>query len=51
MIKWNESDVGNIDFDLQANRGDKFLCFPLFWIKRIDHISVTRCQIEMGFGS
>ena len=30
MIKGNESDVGNIDFELQDKRGDKFLCFPLF---------------------
>ena len=30
MIKGNESDVGNIDFELQAYRGDKFLCFSLF---------------------
>ena len=26
----NESDVGNTDFELQAKRGDKFLCFTLF---------------------
>ena len=30
MIKGNESDVGNFDFELQAKRGDKFLCFTLF---------------------
>ena len=30
MIKGNELDVGNIDFELQAKRGDKFLRFPLF---------------------
>ena len=30
MIKRNESDVRNIDFELQAKRGDKFLCFTLF---------------------
>ena len=30
MIKGNELDVGNIDFELQAYRGDKFLCFTLF---------------------
>ena len=30
MIKGNESDVGNIDFELQAKRDDKFLCFTLF---------------------
>ena len=27
MIKRNELDVRNIDFELQAKRGDKFLCF------------------------
>ena len=26
----NESDVGNIDFELQPKKGDKFLCFTLF---------------------
>ena len=31
MIKGNESDVENIDFELQAKRGDKFLCFTLFF--------------------
>ena len=30
MIKGNESDVENIDFKLQAKRGNKFLCFTLF---------------------
>ena len=30
MIKGNESDVGNNDFELQTERGDKFLCFILF---------------------
>ena len=30
MIKGNESNVGNIDFELQAKSGDKFLCFTLF---------------------
>ena len=30
MIKGNESDVVNVDFELQAKRGDKFLCFTLF---------------------
>ena len=27
MIMGNESDVGNIDFELQASRDDKFLRF------------------------
>ena len=30
MIKGNESDIGNIDFELHAKTGDKFLCFTLF---------------------
>ena len=30
MIKGKESDVGNTDFELQAERGNKFLCFTLF---------------------
>ena len=31
MIKENESDVRNIDFELHAKRGDKFLFFTLFF--------------------
>ena len=31
MIKGNESDVGNIEFELQAEKGDKFLCFTFFF--------------------
>ena len=30
MIKGNELDVENIDFELQAKKGDQFLCFTLF---------------------
>ena len=30
MIKGNESDARNINFEFQAKRGDKFLCFTLF---------------------
>ena len=30
MIKRNESDVGNIDFELQIKRVDKFSCFISF---------------------
>ena len=29
-IKRNESDIGNIDYELHAKRGDRFLCFTLF---------------------
>ena len=32
MIKRNESDVGNTDFELQAKTGDKCLWFILFLI-------------------
>ena len=39
MIKGNESDVANIDFELQAKSDDIFLCFTCFEIERIDHIS------------
>ena len=48
MIKGNESDVRNIDLELQAKRGDKFYWFEL---QRILHIFTTTCPIEMGFGS
>ena len=53
IIKGNKSDVRNINFELQTERGDKFLCFTLFLIEgqRIVHIFATRCPIEMGFGS
>ena len=51
MIKGNESDVANIDFELQAKRSDKFSCFTLFRIQRFAHISGTRFWIVMGFGS
>ena len=37
MIKGNESDVGNIDFELQAKTVDKFLCFTLF-------LNLTNCS-------
>ena len=51
MIKGNESDVWNIDFEIPAYRGDKFLCLTLFFdLEIIVHISTTRCPIEMGFG-
>ena len=45
----NESDVWNINFELQVKRGDKFACFTfVFELYRIIHISVARCLIEMG---
>ena len=45
MIKGNESDVGNIDFELQAKRSDKFLCLTYNIVQeliRTIHISATR---------
>ena len=32
IIKGNESDVKNIDFESQPEIGDKFLWYTLFWI-------------------
>ena len=54
-IKGNESEVGNTDFELQAKRGYKFLCFTCFFfffykLQRLVHISATRCPIELGRG-
>ena len=51
MIKENESDDGCVDFELQALKGDKFLCFTLFVKLKNVHVSATRCLLEMGFGS
>ena len=51
MIRGNEPDVGNIVFELQAKTGDKFLFYIDFELQRIVHISVNRCQIDMGFRS
>ena len=44
MIKGNESDVENIDFKLQAKRGDKFLCFTLFF--NLKKYSFLRSQMS-----
>ena len=50
MIKRNDLDVRNIDFELQAKRGDKFLCFTLFLkLKNCSYLR-NQCLIEMGFG-
>ena len=51
MIKGNESDVGSIDFELQAERSDKFLCFTLFLKLKNWSYLWNRCLIEMGFRS
>ena len=48
MIKGNESDVGNIDFEMQAQI---LMFYILFDLHRIVHISAARCPMEMRFGS
>ena len=42
MIKGNESDVGNIDFELQTKRGDKFLSFTLFLNLTLTLLHITK---------
>ena len=52
MIKENESDVGNIDFQLKAKRGDKFLCFTLFLNFKELFISLQPdVRLRLGFES
>ena len=50
MVKVNESDVQNIDFELQALEMINS-CLLCFWTSKNFHISATRCLIEMGFRS
>ena len=40
MIKENKSNAGNIHFQLQAKRSDRFLCFTLFRNFKELHISL-----------
>ena len=52
MIKGNESDVGNIDLELQAKRGDKFLFYVVFELKELN-ISLQpdvrlRCDLDQN---
>ena len=49
----NESDVGNIDFGLQTERGDKFLYFILFrnFKEFFKSVQPDVRLIEMEFGS
>ena len=52
MIKRNEMDIANIEYELQAERCDKFLCFTLFLnFKNYPYPcdQKTRNPIEMGF--
>ena len=51
MIKGNESHVGNTDFELQAEGGDKFLFFIVWELQKNTPISATWCLSEMGFKS
>ena len=51
MIKGNESDVENIDLELHAMKGGKFLCLHCFELQMTAPISATRCPIGMGFES
>ena len=54
MIKGNELDVGKIDFEFQAKRGDRFLCFTMFLIFEMLFMSLqadVRLRDHMGFGS
>ena len=45
MIKGNESDVGNIDFELQLKRGVKFLFFTLFFnLKNCSYLCNKMCD-------
>ena len=49
MVKGNESDVGNTDFELQAKSGDFLIIYIVFELQRIVHITATRCLIEKEF--
>ena len=56
MYMWhdqgNESDVGNIDLELQALKRWQILMFyTVFELHRIVPIPTTRCPIKMGFES
>ena len=52
MIKGNESDVGNIDFVLQAYKEvTNSYVLHYFWTTENGHISATRYPIEIGFES
>ena len=51
MIKRNESDVGNIDFEIQGNKGGEFFCFSLFWqFKDLPYLWNQMSDFD-GFGS
>ena len=47
MVKGNESDVTNIDFELQTERSNKFICLGL---QRSAIISATKCLLAIRFG-
>ena len=51
MIKRNESDVGDVVFEILAKTVFKFLYFILFLALSIRRNSVTRYPIVTGFAS
>ena len=51
MIKRNESDVGDVVFEILAKTVFKFRCFIMFLALSNLHNSVTRYPIVMGFAS
>ena len=48
MIKGNESDVGNIDFELQTKTGDVLLCFTLFFT--LKNCSYLQPDVQLRWG-
>ena len=50
MIKRNESDVGDVVFEILAKTVSKYFCFILF-LASTNPNSVTRYPIVMGFAS
>ena len=49
MIKGNESDVGNIDFEFKPKRGDKFSCFTMF-LKFVELFLILHSDVQMRWG-
>ena len=51
MIKGNESDVTNIDFEFRLKEVANSNVLHCLKIQRFTHISGIRCRIGMGFRS
>ena len=53
MIKWKESDLTDITFEILAKTESQFFCFILFWDFDKFLTKLTRCLILfiMGFAS